>query len=153
MTVREPSPEEAAISRFSNAMLRIRYVVLNDDGELTGCWSLRMEDVGWNVPAVGDRYFRTHDVGDYDSYMVAHRMLVEEGLGPTYWLIVLKDEEASPFLAGIADHMMLVTDLERAQADGDPQDEITARLQQLCGAPSGRMRIKPRSRDPEPDRE
>lgn len=153
MTAREPSPEEAAISSLSDAMLRIRYVVQNDDGELTGCWSLTLEDVGWNVPAVGDRSFRTHDVGDYDSYLVAHRLLVEEGLGPTYWLIVLKPEGKSPFLSDIANHMMLVTDLERAQADGDPQDEIVARMQQLCGAYSGRMRIKPKSRDPEPDLE
>lgn len=144
--------EWETLEKFSKVMPEIRLVTLQEDGELTGCWSLNMQDVGWNVPAVGDRLFKTHDVGDYESRVVTHRLWVDEGFGPNYWLLVLKHEDESPLLTSIANHTMLVTDLDRASAAGDPDENVIARMQQLLGQPSGRMRIQPKSRNPEPDR-
>lgn len=148
------SQEQDTLNKFSRLMPRVRYVTLHDDGELTGCFDREIQIYGWNIPGKGDRVMTLHDPPDYTTAIVHDRIFVDEGFGEDYWLLVLKydDSASEKYLDAIANHMWLVTDFDRANLAGDPEENVIARMQQLLGQPSGRMRIHPKSRDPEPDR-
>jgi hypothetical protein len=141
------------VDKFSEAMIRVRYVFVRDDGEIIGYSNYELQFFGWNIPVIGDKILRLHDVPLYDPAVVVDRIFVDEAMGDYYWLLVLKMEEESKFMSDVANHMWLVTDLERLSADQSvPLDEISVRSKQLTGWPSGHVRRTPLSRDPEPDR-
>lgn len=148
------SQEWDILNKFSRVMPRVHYVSLQEDGELTGYVDRDLQNYGWNIPNKGDRLMTLHDPPDYTTSVVHDRIFIEEGFGDDYWLIVLKNDDnaSEQYLDAVANHMWLVTDYERANFAGDPEENLIARAQQLSGQPSGRMRIQPKSRDPEPDR-
>lgn len=147
--------EHETINRFSKAMVKVRYAFLREDGEIVGCDKFELQDFGWTVPVKGDKVMKLHDPPDFETAVVADRIFVNEGFGEFYWLIILTDVlKEDKYLEDIANHMWLVTDLERHSADASvPMEEIAVRMKQLMGLPSGFVRRVPMSRDPEPDRD
>ncbi|KRE22566.1 hypothetical protein ASE66_25590 [Bosea sp. Root483D1] len=143
--------EQKIIDKFSEAMIRVRYVFIQEDGELVGFSDYDLQYFGWNVPVKGDKLLKLHDTQLYDPAVVVDRIIVDEAGAGFYWLLVLRMEEETAYMGAMANHMLLVTDMQEAMAAGDPDKDVLARMQQLTGRPSGRMRIQPKTRDPDPD--